>query len=477
MENDVTRLVSNKGYSVLKSSISRDTIVRIKRELTVQQVSSPDFPPLKPFGIYEETQNYLRLPVNWATEEFGQPQRILFADVPTTNLNFTSSLRPAQEDPAEKSITHLKRKGRGILCLVTGGGKTVTSLYIACQMKQKTLVIVHKRSLIEQWRDEIKKHIPDARVGTYCQKVMEYGDDYDITIASWQTLLRRKNIPKAWGLTIIDECHRVCSKEFSQIMFKANCKYVLGLSATPQRADGLTCVLNWHIGDVIFRQEPVKRSNSQTILYIKRYFEDEYRNLRVDGKNYTKVISHVTKSEQRNAFIVKAIKTLVYERLDAPHRRTLVLTDRVSHAKALQVALQEAFKRKTIGLFIGEVKLKDLIEAKKSDIIIATYKIFEEGESVEELNTLVLASPKREITQAVGRIYRKAHEYNPIIIDIADSILSGQAKARKEIIEHETNGHLKIIDSAVSKKAEKQREEMDLKVSMWKMTLDEEDEV
>ena len=437
-----TRIQSNRGYAILKSSLTMAEIAMLKRELLVQQITHPDFPPMKPFGVWEETDRYIRLPVAWATQRFGPAEVVLVQDIPRPNISFVGSLRPHQIEPVEMAVTILREQGRGILCLVTGGGKTVSSLNIACQLGVKTLVLVHKRSLLEQWKDEISKVVPTARVGIFCQKQCEYGDEYDITLGMWQTILNRKAIPNVFSLTIVDECHRVSSKEFSQAMFKVNARYVLGLSATPQRADGLTCVLNWHLGDLIYRQDAIRRSSARTLVWMCRYTDPEFAMVRVTGKNYSGLINKLCASERRNEYIIGAIR-LVLERPDANQRRILVLTDRVAHAKELVLRLRALVDgKRSIGLFIGQVKLADLVEAKKCDVIVATYKIFEEGESVEDLNVLVLASPKREITQALGRIFRKQHVISPIVIDISDMILSGQMRARMNIYRDETNQHL-----------------------------------
>lgn len=438
MQIKVVKVLTNRGYAIRKDKFDCAELARLKRQLTVQAISHPDFPSPQPFGAYNESKSYFRIPTAFGIECYGQPDANLLKTFPV-NIEFTGTLRDYQVEPVQTTIDHLNKHGRGLLCLVTGGGKSICALAVACALKQRTLIIVHKRSLLEQWRDEINKVVPTARIGIIRQKTMEIGDDYDINIAMWQTLLNRDGIPPTWGCVIIDECHRVCSKEFSQIMFKVNAQFVLGLSATPERADGTTQVLHWHLGNVIYRQPPVKRSNLKTLVWLCQYFEPAYDGIQVGGRHYTRAISHICNSHQRNSYVVQTVHS-VFEREDAAERRVLILTARVAHAKTLVDQLGSL--NKSVGLFTGGVAIDDLVEAKTRDIIVATYKIFEEGESVEDLNTIVFATPKRSITQALGRIFRKRHTVPPIVIDIADSLLPGQMRERIKIYRQETKGHL-----------------------------------
>lgn len=469
MTSGMITIISNKGYSIEKDKLEEHAQMRkIKDDLTVTPIGHPEFPAIPSFSVLYETAKYLRLPVWYATQRFGHPTSILAKDK-HRDLCFEGSLRDYQMEPVAKAVYHLKEHGRGILCLVTGGGKSICALNIACDLKQKTLIIVHKRSLMEQWRDEILKVIPNATIGIFCQKQMEIDDTYDVTIAMWHTVLKRNGIPPNWGMVIIDECHRVCSKEFSTIMFKVNAKYVLGLTATPERKDGLENVLYWHLGELIYKQPPVQRSQAKTLVWVCQYYEPSYVNITVSGRNYTRILSHIVQSESRNEYIMQVLQKIM-GREDANERKILILTDRVQHAKTIYMSVSSSIKDdKTVGLFVGEVKTAQLIEAKKSDIIVATYKIFEEGENVEDLNTLILATPKKCITQALGRIFRKRHDVCPLVVDIADTLFRGQMKSRMAIYRHETKGHLST--TYFNEHHENLRERGHSK--QWQMTLED----
>lgn len=472
---EAMKILSRYGYSVAKQDFTLEELHKLRRELKVQPLSHPDFPPLAPFNVFEETPKYIRLPTWFGISRFGQPDRCVLTDAPVTRLVFTGTLRDYQEEPVRLAVDHLRTKGRGLLCLVTGGGKSISALAVACALRQRTLVVVHKRNLLDQWVEEIAKVAGGARVGIIQQQTMEIGDDYDINIAMWQTLLNRPNLESNWGTVILDECHRVCSKVFSQVMFRINSRHVLGLSATPERADGTTEVLHWHLGEVIYRQPPVLRSTAKTLVWMCAYDESAYAGLGRGGRDFTRVISHICASKKRNELIQKIVQKLL-DLPDGSQRSILVLTERVAHAEEI-VRLLRLISTRSIGLCVGKVNNKQIQEAMSCDIIVATYKIFEEGTSIETLNTLVFATPKKRITQALGRIFRRAHEISPIVVDIGDSVLRGQQRHRMKIYREETKGHLDFVfydkhlkDTSESSSSEEEVEVID---EEWTLEADE----
>lgn len=338
----------------LKVARTRTVVEKCRKELLVQPMSNPEFPDLPSFHVFrdEPETKSIYLPLCWGKENltFTEPLTCALVDRPIANIEnfeFCGTLREHQEDAAQTTIDHLNdpEQGRGILCLQTGGGKTFTSLYVASKLGQKTLIVVNKRTLLEQWHGEIKRFLPKARVGFLWQKKMDISEDqeqdFDIILASWQTLLRRKDLPQWHGMMIIDECHRVCSKEFSQIMFTVNAKHVLGLSATPERKDGLTNVLHWHLGPVIVRQKPSNRSSMPIQVNVvschtaglKEKFGSNI------SKNYVRIIGALVDDKLRTRLILSHVVRCMTHKEFGPKRRVLVLTERVKHAQLLHLSL------------------------------------------------------------------------------------------------------------------------------------------
>ena len=121
-------------------------------------------------------------------------------------------------------------------------GKTVIALNIISKLKTKTLVIVHKGFLVEQWIERIQQFLPKARIGKIQGQIIDI-EDKDIVIGMLQSLSMKEypqNMFKEFGLLIVDEVHHIAAEVFVRSLFKIITKNVLGLSATIQRKDGLS---------------------------------------------------------------------------------------------------------------------------------------------------------------------------------------------------------------------------------------------
>lgn len=130
-------------------------------------------------------------------------------------------------------------------------------LYIASQLRVPTLILVHNTFLRDQWEDRIRAFLPRARIGRVQGDVIEV-EGRDVVIAMLQTL-SMKDLPKdtfkSIGLVIVDECHHIASEVFVQSIPKITSKYMLGLSATPERKDRLMFVMEWVLGPILYRSE------------------------------------------------------------------------------------------------------------------------------------------------------------------------------------------------------------------------------
>jgi len=340
-----------------------------------------------------------------------------------------------QKEPIDKFIIAANDplKMGGILQLPPGFGKTVMALYIICKLKVKTLIIVHKEFLLNQWKERIEQYIPNCSVGIIKQKKIEV--DNNIVIASLQSLCMKTyedNIFNGFGFVIIDECHHVGAQVFSKALFKVNFKYTLGLSATVNRKDGLTKVFKWFLGDILYKitkkenipcivKQIVINDNNET--YRKEYTI-------FNGKpNIAKMITNICSYSSRTTEIVNQIKNI----LEKDDRKILVLSDRKQHLHDIGVHFEE----EQHGFYMGGMKERDLENSKSKQIILGTYNMISEGFDLPSLDTLVLASPKSDVEQSIGRIQRKhiitENDNIPLVIDIVDnfSLFEKQANKRK----------------------------------------------
>jgi hypothetical protein len=151
-----------------------------------------------------------------------------------------------------------------MICLQTGGGKTVCALYIASQLKVKTLIVVHNTFLRDQWIDRVHAFLPNARIGRIQGEEIDIADK-DVVLAMIQSISMKDYPPDTFagvGLTIIDECHHIASEVFVRAFPKITSQHMLGLTATPERKDKLMYVMSWFLGPILYRSESSDKEDS-----------------------------------------------------------------------------------------------------------------------------------------------------------------------------------------------------------------------
>lgn len=427
------RTVCSRGYSIIKDEISESELFQIKDELTVTPYN-PSFEQTKSFKLYLESKRKLYLPKFYGLAKFGPPELDKVHDLcAPANINFDGSLRPEQQQVVDAYMDPKFNNG-GIINLYCGGGKTVIALHIAARLKVKTMIIVHKEFLLNQWRERIEQFVTCGSVGLLKGKVCDL-EGHDIVLASLQSL-SMKEYPAdafdAFGLLIVDECHHTSAEVFSRALAKVSCKHALGLSATLNRKDGLSRVFKWYLGDVVFKA--AKRKDIVTV-WVKTYYNSAHAYsgehfIFANKPNMSRMINNICAFQERNEMLVETLKTLFEQE---PARRVLLLSDRRSHLDKLHMMLKE--------IAVSSVKyyggVKQEVLAQDVQVILATFAIASEGYDQQGLNTLVLASPKSDITQSIGRILRERAEertIEPLVIDIADdfSLFARQASKRQQ---------------------------------------------
>lgn len=216
------------------------------------------------------------------------------------------------------------------------------------------------------------------------------------------------------GLLVVDEAHHIGAPAFSQFMFKICPKFTLGLTATPERKDGLTRLLYWFLGPEFFRIERTNQraTKVQVLNYMDEAFKESPPVTRFGQLNMAGMINIVTELEARNDLIVETAREAFND-----GRRVLVLTDRREHCFYLQNRLGS-----NSALYIGGMKEADLTKSAEAPIVIATFQLAHEGLDIPVLDTVILATPKSDIKQSIGRIMREtAGKLNdPLIFDIVD---------------------------------------------------------
>uniref|UniRef100_A0A6C0K5Q1 Helicase ATP-binding domain-containing protein n=1 Tax=viral metagenome TaxID=1070528 RepID=A0A6C0K5Q1_9ZZZZ len=410
-------------------------MVKLKKELTVK----PNIPSVfvqpqhvKRYPVFSETENFLYVPKQFGIARFGPPavSEITTESAPDT-WRFTGSLRPLQQDVVSKYTKD------GMICLQTGGGKTVCALYIASTLKVKTLIVVHNTFLKDQWEDRIKAFLPDARIGRLQGAEIDV-EGKDIVIAMIQSL-SMKEYPRetfhGFGLTIVDECHHIASEVFVQAFQKITSRHMLGLSATPERKDGLMYVIEWFLGPILYQSDSGDKVDNKVRVEAYRHepADIDFNTVLHNSQgvmNVAGMVNKLTTFKPRTDLIVQILKDILAE---CPDRQILVLSDRVQHCKDILAELDSP-DACILAQNVAASKRAEFCASKK--VLIATYSMCKEGFDVATLNTLVMATPRPDIDQIVGRILRTekaSRTVQPLIVDIVDSTFRRQFSARNAL--------------------------------------------
>lgn len=438
-------LFTNRGYQVSKDTLTTDDITNLKSDLTVTPKLSDDFVIEDPdFKVFHETKNSLFIPRYYGIQRFGIPT-FAIDDAPICSMKFNGSLRDQQQSIFNEIFPKIKKYGGGIITLPCGFGKTILSLYITASINLKTIILVHKKFLLDQWIERINEFIPNARVGKIFQSTVDI-DNKDIVVAMIQSVAMHdydKNVFHGFGLIIVDECHHIASKVFSKALYKINTNYTVGLSATPTRKDGLTKVFKWYLGETIYSIS--NRINDSVVVY-KFLFNSsdpnfveklQYSPKRGQAPSIAKMINSLVLVDSRNSLLCNVVTSLT----KIPDRKILLLSHRVDHLKHLKATVDSMLTELDIHLntcfYYGDCTLDERKYAESSgDILFATFPMAQEGLDIPRLNTVILATPQKDIVQSIGRAMRKFNpSCPPLIIDICDelSIFPGYTKFKHKI--------------------------------------------
>ena len=339
---------------------------------------------------------------------------------------------------------------------------TMLAIYLSWALGLKTLVVTHKEFLMDQWEERISQ-FTNAKVGKIRQNVVDV-ENKDIVIGMLRSLSIKDyptEVLQQFGLVIYDEVHHTGSRVDSQALLKTSAQYTLGLSATPDRADGMTKIINWHIGDILYEME--KKYNYR-VLVKKIFFRScdplfREKKMWFQGRfapNHISMTENITKIKTRNQLIVNMIDVL-----KGMGRKILVLSYRVEHLELLKKNVDEKIKLDGEShiynsyFYMGKTKRgeKKLAE-KDGHIIFATMQLAEEGLDISHLDTVIFALPvsiqkdkknkkkiksSKALIQSIGRILRndKLEDLTqiPLVIDLSDmfSIYSSWSNKRNEI--------------------------------------------
>jgi len=376
---------------------------------------------------YEEDEKHLIIPrglkekiVDFFNEfavNFTFIDKRHFQNIETKKVTF--NLRPEQND----AIKEIKKSDFSICVAPPGFGKTLLGAKIFEIRACATLIVVNKNMLLNQWIERFVDYFG------YEKKDIGYlGKGHNklngvIDVATMQSLKNDPKIIDNYSFVIVDECHHIPAITFEQIIKNFKGKYLLGLSATPNRKDELQPILYQQLGEVSYEYKK-KRTHTNKLQIIRTQFES-------NADNYATIINELCLDENRNNLIIEAIKTNI-------ERKILVLTDRIEHINILENLLQ----KNNIDFICvhGSLNKKEQVEnmnlVKSKSLIIATTSYFGEGIDFPHLNTIMFATPISyygRLVQYLGRIGRGNQECLAIdFLDSKNAMLNSAYKKRLE---------------------------------------------
>jgi superfamily II DNA or RNA helicase len=331
-----------------------------------------------------------------------------------------------------KSVMLLQQGLSHIFEAPTGWGKTVVGGAIAAEVGQPTLIVVPKDDLLHQWRHSLTSvlGISPALIGHIQQDVCDWKGKQFVLAMVHSLIIEGKYPPqmyKYFGLQILDECHQMAAECFVRTCQMVYAKLRLGFSATPVRKDGKTKLLNWHIGEILVKGT-VLEAKAKVLVRQTGWRIPAKRKQVGDGWQYVPIphapgrMTLVTKamaaSDGRNLeivnFVVQSYKS---------GRITLVMSElRDSHLHRLfQMLTNAGIPGNDIGYYVGGMSKVELSHTKQRPVVLGTYKMCSTGTDVPQWDTLVMATPRSDVKQAVGRVLRALDgKRQPVILDLVD---------------------------------------------------------
>ena len=359
--------------------------------------------------------NKVYLPFRWALDNIPGVRRKNRDECTqmAENAKFLLKLRNIQQEVKSDCITALNKSGCHLISLYAGSGKTLLSVYLACKIGLKTLVICHRIGLIEQWIEEIGKSTENIVCSIIrplppknTKKAHNLNADFLFVNAQNMGKIGREAFNDV-GLVIIDEIHSIMAEKLSECLYYVSPRFLVGLSATMYRPDGLDGLLDFYFG---VENKTYRKLYHPHIVYkisTDIEFEEDSRT------QWNALITSQATNETRNNFILNIITSF-------KERYFMVLCQRVEQASYIHSKLITLGEKSS--LYVKNITTYD----RNSRIIVASISKGGVGFSYEKLDSLIIASDcisdetEEYMIQYLARVFRR-EDVNPIVFDIVDS--------------------------------------------------------
>lgn len=416
------------------STTPPEAVAALKRLLTLRQTG---FLGSEPAPFFLESPGWLHVPKGyWFRDPLGLLTEVQVQDARSAGYALPPGTRPrvtfgqppfppGQPQFIAAAVAAAKANGHGgMVKAPTRSGKTLCAIEMACQLEGSTLILGDSVELLGQWQDEIQEHV-GVPCGVIREGRFDYGPEWPFVVATVQTLARRQltdEVRRSWRTLIVDECNSAPAATVWGAIRRIYAQYVLGLTATPDRSDGLTPAIEWIVGPTIATLDRQMNADVQFLhipwrgCKIPRECSDgKVRNyapkLVQNGRtSWVEAEKSLMRDEQRLRFLAD-------ETVKGFHagRKPLVMVGLREHGDMWVEALRER------GLGVGSLMGKATRAEGAKEAVVATYRKAARGLTIMPPATLfVPAGPVRDVRQAVGRSLQPQAEHRTLILDPVD---------------------------------------------------------
>lgn len=326
-------------------------------------------------------------------------------------------------DEQKKAVDQIQKKDFSLCIAPPGFGKTLIGSKMIELRACNTLVIVNKNMLLDQWCERFENYF-----GYHKKEIGYLGKSKNtltnkLDVATMQSLKNNTKIIKNYSFVIVDECHHIPALTFEKIIKEFEGKYILGLSATPNRKDGMEPLIFQQLGTIAY-EVMSKKTVTNKLRIVESTFESK-----ID--NFSDLMSEIISNDERNLLIYNEI-------IKYKERKILLLTDRIEHIENIELILKSN-KIDFISVH-GSMKKNEQVEnmskVQNASLVLATTSFFGEGIDFPHLNTIIFATPISyygRLVQYLGRIGRDGGDCLAIdILDIHNPFALSSYKKRKE---------------------------------------------
>jgi superfamily II DNA or RNA helicase/very-short-patch-repair endonuclease len=342
---------------------------------------------------------------------------------------FHGHLHTEQETAANTMLAH----DTGVLSATTAFGKTVVAAWLIARRGVNTLVLVHRRQLMEQWVQRLSTflNLPPKEIGQIGGGRRKPTGLLDVALI--QSLSRKgagHDLVEDYGHLIVDECHHLPAASFEQVVRRAKSKFVTGLSATVARKDGHHPIIFMQCGPVRYRVDAKKQAAARPFVHTVHVRPTGFRSLGITAEDqrvqFQELYSELIADQARTRLVCDDVLQAVAE-----GRSPLVLTERNEHLDTLAERLSPGVQHLIV--LRGGMGRKEIAEAaaklvaipeREQRVLLATGRYIGEGFDDPRLDTLFLTLPvswRGTIAQYVGRLHRLHHSKREVrVYDYAD---------------------------------------------------------